>query len=197
MTAAAVAAAPQAKGSTLRSTLRYVEAEYGADTAAAVLARLAADDRDRIETAGATEEVPVELLRALWDAVEATVGKRDPGWPEKSGAYSIQSMGVQLYGGILRKRDPLEFLSQPVSLFRLYYQPGNMEVVEAEPGRAVLRLVGFPGDPVFCRRQTGGLLRAVELAGGVRPSVRHVRCSVEGDAFCEWELHWEPPAAPA
>ena len=193
----AVAAAPQAKGSTLRSTLRYVEAEHGADAAAAVLARLAPDHRARIEAAGATEEVPVELLRALWEAVAGAVGKRDPGWPEKSGAYSIQSMGVQLYGGILRKRDPLEFLSQPVSLFRLYYQPGNMEVVEAEPGRAVLRLVGFPGDPVFCRRQTGGLLRAVELAGGVRPSARHVRCSVEGDAFCEWELHWEPPAQPA
>jgi len=194
MTAAAVAA-PQAKGSTLRSTLRYVEAEHGAEAAAGVLDRLAADDRARVESAGSTEEVPVELLRALWAAVEAAIGRRDPGWPEKSGAYSIQSMGVQLYGGILRKRDPLEFLSQPVSLFRLYYQPGNMEVVEAEPGRAVLRLVGFPGDPVFCRRQTGGLLRAVELAGGVHPSVRHVRCAVEGDAFCEWELHWEPPSA--
>jgi hypothetical protein len=41
-----------------------------------------------------------------------------------------------------------------------------------------------------------GLLRAVELAGGVHPSVRHVRCSVEGDAFCEWELQWEPPSPP-
>ena len=194
MTAVAASAAPQAKGSTLRSTLRYVEAEHGPDVAVGVLDRLAADDRARIEAAGSTDEVPVELLRALWDAVEAAIGRRDPGWPEKSGAYSIQSMGVELYGGILRKRDPLEFLSQPVSLFRLYYQPGNMEVVEAEPGRAVLRLVGFPGDPIFCRRQTGGLLRAVELAGGVHPSVRHVRCSVEGDAFCEWELRWEPPA---
>jgi hypothetical protein len=189
---ATIAAAPQAKGSTLRSTLRFVEAEHGPDAAAAVLARLAAGDRERIEAAGAMDEVPVELLRALWDAVEATIGGRDRGWPEKSGAYSIQGLGVQLYGGILKKKDPLEFLSQPVSLFRLYYQPGNMEVVEAEPGRAVLRLVGFPGDPVFCRRQTGGLLRAVELAGGVNPSVRHVRCAVEGDAFCEWELRWEP-----
>jgi hypothetical protein len=193
MTAATVTA-PQAKGSTLRSTLRYVEVEYGAEAVAGVLGRLAPDDRTRVEAAGQTEEVPVELLRALWDAVEAAIGRRDPGWPEKSGAYAIQSTGAELYGGILRKRDPLEFLSQPVSLFRLYYQPGNMEVVEAEPGRAVLRLVGFPGDPVFCRRQTGGLLRAVELAGGVHPSVRHVRCSVEGDAFCEWELRWEPPA---
>lgn len=188
--------APHAKGSTLRSTLRYVEAEHGAESVGDVLARLGDADRARIGSVGATEEIPVELLRALWDAVEQAIGRRDPGWPEKSGAYSIQSMGVQLYGGILRKRDPLEFLSQPVSLFRLYYQPGNMEVVEAEPGRAVLRLVGFPGDPVFCRRQTGGLVRAVELAGGTTPSVRHVRCSVEGDAFCEWELGWETPAQP-
>ncbi|HET7233361.1 MAG TPA: hypothetical protein VFJ16_25340 [Longimicrobium sp.] len=193
MTAAAIAA--HAKGSTLRSTLRYVEAEHGPATVADVVARLSPEDRAHVESAAATDEVPVELLRALWDAVEQAIGRRDAGWPEKSGAYSIQSMGMQLYGGILRKKDPLEFLSQPVSLFRLYYQPGNMEVVEAEPGRAVLRLVGFPGDPVFCRRQTGGLLRAVELAGGTTPSVRHVRCSVEGDAFCEWELHWEPPAA--
>jgi hypothetical protein len=187
-------AEPLAKGSTLRSTLRFVEAGYGAEQAQAVLACLPAAARERVESAAPTDEVPVALLRELWAAVEATIGKREPGWPEKSGAYSIQSMGMELYGGILRKRDPQEFLSQPVSLFRLYYQPGNMEAVELEPGRAVLRLVGFPGDPVFCRRQTGGLLRAVELAGGGHPSVRHVRCAVEGDAFCEWELCWEVPA---
>jgi hypothetical protein len=189
----AAVSAPHAKGSTLRSTLRFVETEFGADTIAQVLARLSADDRARVEGAAPTAEVPMELLRALWDAVEAAVGERDPRWPERSGAFSIQSGGVEMYRGILLKRDPLEFLSQPVSLFQLYYRPGNMDVVETEPGRAVLRLVGFPGDPVFCRRQTGGLLRAIELAGGAAPSVRHVRCSVEGDAFCEWELRWEPP----
>lgn len=189
----AAVSAPHAKGSTLRSTLRFVETEFGAETVAQVLARLSADDRARVEGAAPTAEVPMELLRALWDAVEAAVGERDPRWPERSGAFSIQSGGVEMYRGILLKRDPLEFLSQPVSLFQLYYRPGNMDVVETEPGRAVLRLVGFPGDPVFCRRQTGGLLRAIELAGGAAPSVRHVRCSVEGDAFCEWELRWEPP----
>jgi hypothetical protein len=189
----AVAAAPHAKGSTLRSTLRFVETEYGADVAASVLDRLGGDDRARVAAVTSTEEVPIELLRALWYAVEATVGERDPRWPERSGAFSIQSGGVEMYRGILLKKDPLEFISQPVSLFQLYYRPGNMEAVEFGTGRAVLRLVGFPGDPVFCRRQTGGLLRAIELAGGTSPSVRHVRCSVEGDAFCEWELRWEPP----
>jgi hypothetical protein len=185
--------APHAKGSTLRSTLRFVEAELGAEAVAEVLACLPADERARVEAAASTEEVPIELLRAPGDAVEQVIGERDPRWPERSGAFAIQSSGVEHYRGILLKKNPLEFLSQPVSLFQLYYRPGDMQVVDEEPGRAVLRLDGFPGDPVFCRRQTGGLLRAVELAGGANPSVRHVRCSVEGDAFCEWELRWEPP----
>ena len=45
-------------------------------------------------------------------------------------------------------------------------------------------------DVLFCRRQTGGLRCAITLAGGAEPSTRHVRCVLEGDAFCEWELRW-------
>ena len=59
-----------------------------------------------------------------------------------SGAFSISSAGVEHYSGILRKKSPAEFLLQRVSLFRLFYQPGNQEVVE-EDGNAWL--VG-PGD---------------------------------------------------
>lgn len=189
------AAAPhQAKGSTLRSTLAFVRAAAGDAAVEAVRARLPDDDRARIDAAAPTEEVPLPLLLALWRAVEAEIGAAQPDWPERSGAFAIEGPGQELYGGILRKRSPTEFLTQRVSLFRLYYQPGNMEVVEAEPSRAVLRLVGFdPGDRTFCRRQTGGLLRSVQLAGGDAAAVRHVRCSLEGDAFCEWELRWTRP----
>jgi hypothetical protein len=68
-----------------------------------------------------------------------------------------------------------------------------MEVVFAEPGAAVLRLVGFDaGTRLFCQRQTGGLRLALALAGGTAATARHVRCVTEGDAFCEWELAWQP-----
>jgi hypothetical protein len=186
-----------AKGSTLRSTLAFVQAhEGGADTVERVLARLSADDRAWVEGAAATDEIPMELLRALWNAVDAEVAPADAHWAERSGAFSIESSGVQLYRGILLKKSPIEFLTQRVSLFRLYYQPGDMEVVQEEPGRAILRLVGFdPGTTIFCRRQTGGLLRAIELAGGSKASVRHVRCTVQGDAFDEWDLRWHVAAS--
>lgn len=180
-----------AKGSVIRSTLEFLRAESGGEPLERVLARLSAEERARIERADATAEVPYALVRALWDAADEVMRESDPEWMERAGAFSIRSTGVQLYSGILRKSNPIEFLTQSVSLFRLYYRPGDMEVVYEAPGTAVLRLVGFDaGTPLFCRRQTGGLWCALTLAGGVKPRARHVRCALEGDAFCEWELGW-------
>lgn len=182
----------QAKGSALHSTLNFIAADVGATGLKRILERLSPESREQVEAAAHTDEVPFSLLLALWHAADEVLGADDAAWVERAGAYSIQSLGVQMYGGILRKPSPLEFLTQRISLFRLYYQPGDMEVVEQQPGRAVLRLVDWEqADPLFCRRQTGGLQRAVELAGGIQPAARHVRCAAEGDAFCEWELRWQ------
>jgi hypothetical protein len=181
----------KAKGSTISSTLAYLREVGGDEIRSRILERLDRGMRDVVMSAQPTDELPFALTAALWAAADAELGATDSEWIEKSGAYSIQSTGVQLYSGILRKSSPLEFLTQGISLFRLYYHPGDMQVVEQEDTRAVLRLVGFDhGTPLFCRRQTGGLHRALALAGGESPRVRHVRCSIEGDAFCEWEMGW-------
>jgi hypothetical protein len=180
-----------AKGSTLRSTQDFLAQHFGEEVLGKVLDRLDLNEREQIGRALPTEELPYPLLLALWSAADATLGAEHPRWVEMSGAHAINSGGVQLYGGILRKASPREFLTQRVSLFRLFYQPGNMEVVEEARSRAVLRLVGFdPVSRLFCRRQTGGLLRSIEIAGGTDAAVTHCRCSLEGDAFCEWELAW-------
>ena len=181
-----------AKGSTFHTTADFVRAEYGDAMLARVLVDLSPEARASVERVSATDELDYELLRELWAQTDAVVGAVDAGWMERAGAFSIGLRGAQMYGGILRKKDPAEFLTQSISLFKLYYHPGDIElVVEHEPGRAVLRLVGFESrTPLFCRRQTGGLTKAIELAGGDHASTRHVRCELEGDAFCEWELTW-------
>lgn len=191
MATAVTAGGASAKGSVIRSTLQFLRTVPGDDVVERVMARLGADARSHIERADATAEVPYPLVRALWQAADDVVRPHDPEWMERAGAFSIRSTGVQLYSGILRKSNPIEFLTQSVSLFRLYYRPGDMEVVYEAPGTAVLRLVGFDAlTTLFCRRQTGGLSCALTLAGGAKPRVRHVRCAIEGDAFCEWELGW-------
>ncbi len=173
------------------STLDFVRARFGADLTERIISGLPAQAGTALRRVAATDEIPYESLVQLWAEVQTVLTDRAPKWAEESGAHSIDSLGVQMYGGILRKDTPQAFLTQSISLFRLYYHPGDMEVVEDAAGRAVLRLVAF--DPVtrlFCARQTGGLRRAIELAGGGGARVRHVRCAIEGDAFCEWELHW-------
>jgi len=180
-----------AKGSTFRSTLAYIAAEFGEEVVELVLEKLPEQIRNQVQQTEATDEEPFESLISLWSAADEVLAAREPSWIERSGGFAIESGGVRQYSGILRKSSPLEFLTQRVSLFRLYYQPGNQEVVEYGSGHAVLRLVGFPRvHPLFCRRQAGGLQRALEIAGGADATVRHVRCTLEGDAFCEWELCW-------
>jgi hypothetical protein len=180
-----------ARGSTIVSTLGFIARDFGDEAGARVLAALPSEHREAVGVAHDTQEIPFSTLIAFWRAADGVLAPLEPAWIEHSGAFAIESGGVRHYSGILRKASPLEFLTQRVSLFRLFYQPGNQEVVEHEPGRAVLRLVGFDAvDPLFCRRQTGGLQRALEIAGATSAAVRHVRCSLEGDAFCEWELTW-------
>jgi hypothetical protein len=179
------------KGSTIRTTLEFVGRVAGPEVRERALARLRPEQRRRVESVEATGVEAFELLLALWHAVDTELGADDPGWIERSGAYAIESVGVRLYGGILRKSSPEEFLTQAVSLFTLFYHPGDMEVVEHARDRAILRLVGFDGmDRLFCRRLTGGLERSLVIAGGAEPRVRHVRCGLDGDQFCEWELGW-------
>jgi hypothetical protein len=183
--------ASTAKGATVRSTIDYLQTRFGAELVNRVLESLPSTMRRQIREVGPTDEVQYSQLVALWNAADSVAASIAPDWAQEAGAHSIDSVGVQLYGGILRKTTPQAFLTQSVSLFRLYYHPGDMEVVEDEQERAVLRLVGFePLTPLFCLRQTGGLRRAIEIAGGGSARVRHVRCCIDGDAFCEWELHW-------
>lgn len=180
-----------AKGSAVRTTVDFIRQDGGSALVEKVFAALPPELAGRLRAAEPTEEVPFPEMVALWEATDAILGETDPGWAERAGAHSIESLGMQLYGGILRKASPLEFLTQGVSLFRLYYHPGDMTVVEQEAGRAVLRLVGFDAPHrLFCRRQSGGLAKAVAVTGGNDSEARHVRCVIDGDAFCEWELRW-------
>lgn len=192
------AGAQRAKGSTARSTLESVRRRLGPEATEAILATLPADAQEGVRHAAPTDDLPYGHLVALWEAADAAMRTHPDqamGWAEAAGEEAIRSAGLRLYGGILRKDTPRAFLTQSVSLFQLFYAPGNMDVVLEAGDSAVLRLVGFdPITPLFCARLTGGLRASIRAAGGTEAQATHVRCTREGDAFCEWALRWVVPA---
>ena len=153
-----------ARGSTAQATLQFIRHVYGDVTLEGILSRIEPATRALISGAAMTDELPYDALLSVWRSADESLRGRDPEWMEAAGAYAIDSVGQQLYSGLLRKASPTEFVTQSVSLFQLYYAPGDMIPVEVEDGRAVLRLVGFAAlGSLFCRRQTGGLRRATNI----------------------------------
>ena len=176
---------------TLRSTMEYVEQELPSTGREAILAMLPAAERKIIEATSAQDEVPYEIALHLWRAIDATLAPRDAKWMEHMGAYAIQRAADRIGDVFLHRPSPLAFITQQVPLFRLYYTPGDMVVLGHGPNDAMIRLVGFePEDSLFCRRFTGGWTAALEITGGRDVVIRHLRCTCEGDLFCEWTLRW-------
>jgi len=177
--------------SALRSTMEYVEREVDAAGREAILAMLPSAERKIIESVSAQDEVPYEITLHLWRAIDATLGPRDAQWMEHMGAYAIRRAADRIGDVFLHRPSPRAFITQQVPLFRLYYRPGDMVVLDHGPNHAIIRLVGFePDDPLFCRRFTGGWTEALQISGGRDVVIRHLRCTCEGDLFCEWTLRW-------
>ena len=179
------------RGSTVRSTIDFLR-NLAPDDVETILAKLSGADRKVIASVQDTDEIPFRIALSLWRATHAVIGHSDPRWIDRSGSWAIEQAGMRLYSGLIKKPSPLEFLSQHISLFHLYYRPGDMVVVEQGTGRAVMRMVGFePADALFCRRLSGGWEAALRITGGRDVQATHNRCTTEGDLFCEWELRWK------
>ena len=181
-----------ARGSTLHSTMEFLAHALSREACAAVLSRLSSEERSLLETATVTDDVPYHVALSLWRSADKELAVIDPYWAERAGAEAIRVRGMQLYAGLIQKPTPDDFLAQHISLFQRYYRPGDIKVTERTAGRVTVRMIGFEaGDPLFCRRLTGGRLAGIEIAGAREPVVTHARCVFEGDLFCEWEVRWK------
>ena len=126
------------RGSTLRSTLEYLEHALPPAERAAVLARLSPADQALIASAAVTDDVPYRVALDLWRSADLALAPVDPQWAEHAGAEAIRLRGMQLYSGLLLKPTPEEFLAQHISLFQRYYRPGDGAIDRIRAGRPVV-----------------------------------------------------------
>jgi len=78
------------------------------------------------------------------------------------------------------------------SLLSSMFDTGETQVLEREPGRAVLEYVAFASPArELCEIFTGYNAERMSMLGFEGVQVRHVQCRVDGAATCRWQISWK------
>jgi hypothetical protein len=125
----------------------------------------------------------IDLLRVM-----ARIGGGRQSPCEQMGRDAARSHMQGTYSRLNKSADRKAAMTLASSM----YDSGELRVVEREPGRAVMEMVGFalPSREV-CETFTGYQSERMILLGFEDISVKHTRCRALGAPNCFWELTWK------
>jgi uncharacterized protein (TIGR02265 family) len=183
----------QVKGTAVQSSLRYVRERFGEDTLARVLQALPEADRAAIgEGVLASSWYPMAAFLRFMQEAERQLGAQEPDVVRRMGRASCDYGVTGVYRIFFKVGSPEFLVSRGARVFSSYYDTGELRVVEASPGRAVVELSSFEGGaPQFCERLYGWMHRTLELAGARNLRSSHSACVHRGDAACRFEGSWD------
>jgi hypothetical protein len=177
------------KGTSLVSTVRYIQETHGQTGLKQVFAGLSPAERDLAEAGFLTSSwYPLDLLMKL-----TLLGKEQfgPKLPKALGKASADYALSRVYKIFFRVGSPQFIISRATAVYKNYYERGEMKAVVAEKGHAVVELSGIPSQaPEFCERLIGWQERMLELSGAKDVKVVHDLCLGRGDAVCRFEGWW-------
>ncbi len=159
-----------------------------------LLSRLPAEDVRTIITADKNEWYPLGIIKRL----RAEVAKKfNPDDPRQAafdiGLFTSTYEQSSFLKSIVRRLPIRLILNRAASLWRKFYRPGDMTLVEAKEGKAVLELRGFPPeDPLLCPQFTAWFFNAGQNKGLKNFKVEETKCIHKGDDCCRWEATWNP-----
>lgn len=184
------------KGTSIASFLSFLEAEYGAPKVKEFVASLDSNLKKRCEgLVLASAFYPVEELDALAAKARAYF-KGDASFFERSGAHNATFGLAGVHQSLLARPTPLDFLKAAERAWSQFMDVGSVSADVVGDGKVRLKIEGVPGSDVFCARETGFLKRSLELAGAKQLLVSKVRCTRDGDGWCEWQVSWDAELSP-
>jgi len=193
---AATATRGHAKGTLLINLKAYVERQNGIVGWRDLIERVSAVDRtvlDGMLLAGGWYPVGV------WNRVVDAFLTRAPNPGAEMVAlarFTADRDLNSLYKALLRMGSPAFVLQRTDSLWRRYFDAGELVPRQTSPREFVLTLEA-PADleqaagPWVCREGVcGWLAQALELTGAKQPDVQHLRCRFQGAPRCEYHARW-------
>jgi hypothetical protein len=107
------------------------------------------------------------------------------------GRYSADFGLRGVYKILVRFGSPEALAKRAGTVLPTYYQPTSMEIIEAVPRKAVLRITQFPEyDVMIENRLCGYFERAIEICGGKTPKIQVTSSLTKRQPFSEFIVTW-------
>ncbi|MBN2554307.1 MAG: HAMP domain-containing protein [Anaerolineales bacterium] len=180
-------------GSGIIYRIDFVRSRFGEDGWKTVLHTLPSDQQALLSTAlDPTSPYPQTLYAAMIAAITSVFGRDNPGaLAQDMAAFVAASEAEGIYKTILKADSVAGVLRKLPMVWRLQVSNGEMIVREHGPGQMEITL-NDEVESEICQNSLVGYMRGlIELKGGKRVNVSHVRCIHRGDPHCMYELRWD------
>jgi hypothetical protein len=190
-----VATIPNVRGTAIAGRIKYARRRGGDAAVEKVIAQLG----DRVVAARLRERAalphdwyPLPVLIELTVALDRLFGKGDGSLiRELSGDVAEDNLKT-IYRLFVRMLSPSYTAEKAMSLWRQYYDSGELVVTASEPNHLAFELRDFAmPHPVHCEAVAGWILRYGKLAGYAGATVVHSSCRGKGQPRCEFHARWQ------
>lgn len=179
------------KGAALKSSIKFLTEKFGAEKYAQILAAMPAEDQAVIRGALPHHWLPVNSMLSLMKAAARETGQDARTLAFELGRFSAEDGLTTIYKLFFKVGSPEFILGRVAKIWRNFYDAGEMSLHDSRAGHVTIRVSDFPmKDAIFCERIRGWMHQATILIG-YQPDTAHPRCTVNGDACCEFEINWK------
>ena len=161
----------RAKGTVIASTLAFLNEKLGKEGAVQLIEGLGAEHSALLKGPVLQGNwYPIDLLIKLVIAAEGKVAmpekkKKTLAW--ELGRFSAETGLKGIYKVFFKMADISFIIKRAPHVWSSYYDSGTMQVLVAEPNKAIMRIAGFDQpSAILCDRVLGWMERTVEMSGG-------------------------------
>jgi len=170
------------RGTFALNTFDFIRGHYSPAAHIMVLQMLPGQPRRSLSEARETSWTPLEDLVAYMETAKALLAPGDPTFYRKMGFYGGSHMRALWVG--IAVSEPTRALRFCATLWRTFFDAGRLEVIEACPAGAILRIHDLPSPASFCQRFLGSVEGILSLSA-IPVRVEDRACACRGDAYCE------------
>jgi hypothetical protein len=183
------------KGTAISGRLGYARRRGGEEAVQAIVAGITdRETRELLADGKALKSVwyPFSALVDITVGIDRRFGKGDLGIVQEVGGDVAEADLNGVYKLFMSFASPHYLVDKAASIWRNYYDSGELVVIDRGERFAVLELRDFATPHrAHCLSVLGWMVRSLKLTGCKNVRGEHLKCRCLGDATCTWRGDWE------